>query len=166
MNQEKTGKFIAAQRKKKKMTQSELAEKLGVSINAVSKWERGISFPDVSLYKKLCSELGISIEELIKITKEIYPPKGRCETYKVKDGFAVVDYAHTPDAVEKIINTAREMTKGDIYTVFGCTGNRDRTKRPIMTDIVTNLSTKAIITIDDLHDEEAEDIINDMLKRT
>ena len=65
MNQKKSGAFIAKLRKDKKMTQEQLAEKMGVSINAVSKWERGISFPDVSLYKKLCKELDINIEELI-----------------------------------------------------------------------------------------------------
>ncbi len=65
MNQEKIGKFISKLRKDKEMTQEQLAEKMGVSINAVSKWERGLSFPDVSLYKKLCKELGISVEELI-----------------------------------------------------------------------------------------------------
>ena len=65
MNQDKTGKFIAKCRKDNKLTQEQLAEKMGVSINAVSKWERGLSFPDVSLLKKLCKELGISVEELI-----------------------------------------------------------------------------------------------------
>lgn len=65
MNQEKIGKFISCLRKEKNLTQEQLAEKMGVSINAVSKWERGLSFPDVSLLKKICEELGISIEELI-----------------------------------------------------------------------------------------------------
>lgn len=65
MNQGKVGKFIAKLRKEKNMTQEQLAEKMGVSINAVSKWERGLSFPDISLYKSLCEELEISIEELI-----------------------------------------------------------------------------------------------------
>ena len=65
MDQNKSGKFIAKLRKDKKLTQEQLAEKMGVSINAVSKWERGLSFPDVSLLKKLCNELRISVEELI-----------------------------------------------------------------------------------------------------
>ena len=65
MNQEKIGKFIAENRKDKGLTQEALAEKLGISTNAVSKWERGLSFPDISLFKKICSELDISIEELI-----------------------------------------------------------------------------------------------------
>lgn len=70
MNQDKTGKFIAKCRKDKGMTQEQLSEKMGVSINAVSKWERGLSFPDVSLYKKLCEELDINIEELINGEKD------------------------------------------------------------------------------------------------
>ena len=70
MDQDKSGKFIAKLRKEKNMTQEQLAEKMSVSINAVSKWERGLSFPDVSLYKKLCKELGINIEELINGEKD------------------------------------------------------------------------------------------------
>jgi UDP-N-acetylmuramoyl-L-alanyl-D-glutamate--2,6-diaminopimelate ligase len=94
---------------------------------------------------------------------EIPSPDGRMNKINYNNNSIIIDYAHTPDAVEKIISTAREMTSGDIYTVFGCTGDRDRTKRPIMTNIVTSLSTKAIITIDDLHNEDVSQIINDML---
>ena len=65
MDLNKTGKFISEARKNKGMTQEQLAFKMGVSINAVSKWERGLSFPDVSLFKQLCMELDISLEELI-----------------------------------------------------------------------------------------------------
>lgn len=64
MDQDKSGKFIAGLRKEKNMTQEQLAEKMGVSINAVSKWERGLSFPDVSILQELCSTLGISLNEL------------------------------------------------------------------------------------------------------
>jgi len=70
MDQEKVGKFISKLRKDKKLTQGQFAEKMGVSINAVSKWERGLCFPDVSLYKKICKELDISIEELINGEKD------------------------------------------------------------------------------------------------
>lgn len=65
MDQKKIGEFISEQRKLKGLTQEKLAEKMGVSINAVSKWERGICLPDVSLYKNLCNELNISLEEFI-----------------------------------------------------------------------------------------------------
>ncbi len=111
----------------------------------------------------LLEQIGIKYQEFKNIMSEIDSPDGRMNTIKYKNSSIIIDYAHTPDAVEKIINTAREMTDGDIYTVFGCTGDRDRTKRPIMTNIVTNLSTKAIITMDDLHNEEVSQIIKDML---
>ena len=65
MNQEKIGKFIAENRKAKKLTQSELAEKLGISDRAVSNWENGKNMPDLSLFKPLCDILGISINELM-----------------------------------------------------------------------------------------------------
>lgn len=64
MNQEKIGKFISLSRKSKNLSQEQLAEKLGVSINAVSKWERGLNFPDVSLIKELCKILDITLNEL------------------------------------------------------------------------------------------------------
>lgn len=65
MNQEKTGKFILKLRKEKNMTQKELANKIGVTDRAISKWENGRGLPDLSLMKPLCDELGISINELI-----------------------------------------------------------------------------------------------------
>ena len=85
MNQEKIGKFISKLRKDKKLTQEQFSEKMGVSTNAVSKWERGISFPDVSLLKKICNELDISIEELIN------GEKNNSEEAKEKAVFNVIE---------------------------------------------------------------------------
>ena len=65
MNQEKIGKFIAQKRKSKKLTQEQLAEKLGVSTNAVSKWERGLCLMDMSLLKPLSKILGVTINEIL-----------------------------------------------------------------------------------------------------
>ena len=78
MNQEKIGKFIAKCRKDKKMTQSELAEKLGVTDKSVGNWENGRNMPDLSLFKPLCDELDITINELLsgeKLKKEEYQEK-------------------------------------------------------------------------------------------
>ena len=78
MNQEKIGKFILELRKEKNMTQQELADKIGVTDRAISKWENGRGLPDLSLMKPLCDELGISINELIsgeKIDKKEYQDK-------------------------------------------------------------------------------------------
>ena len=78
MDQEKIGKFIAECRKNKKLTQSELAEKLGVTDKSIGNWENGRNMPDLSLFKPLCDELGITINELIngeKIKEEEYQEK-------------------------------------------------------------------------------------------
>ena len=78
MNQDKIGKFILELRKEKNMTQQELADKIGVTDRAISKWENGRGLPDLSLMKPLCDELGISINELIsgeKIDKKEYQDK-------------------------------------------------------------------------------------------
>ena len=66
MNQEKIGKFIAENRKKKNLTQVELAEQLGVTDRSISKWENGRGMPDVSIFDDLCNILGISVNELLK----------------------------------------------------------------------------------------------------
>ena len=112
----------------------------------------------------ILEETNNKYEDFKDVMMKLDSPDGRMNTIKYKDSSIIIDYAHTPDAVEKIISAAHEMTKGDIYTVFGCTGDRDRTKRPIMTNIVTNLSKKAVITVDDLHNEEIDQILDDMLK--
>lgn len=78
MNQEKIGKFIAQCRKEKKMTQSELAEKLNVTDRSVSNWENGRNMPDLSLFKPICDELGVTINELLsgeRLKKEKYQEK-------------------------------------------------------------------------------------------
>jgi transcriptional regulator with XRE-family HTH domain len=78
MNQEKIGRFIAKCRKTKKITQSELAEKLGVTDRSVSNWENGKNMPDLSLFKPLCETLNITINELLsgeKINKNDYQEK-------------------------------------------------------------------------------------------
>ena len=109
-------------------------------------------------------QMNIDIKDIIKVSETISCPPGRMDIIKYKTNNIIIDYAHTPDAISKIIETVKEVAKGKIYVVFGCTGSRDRVKRPIMTEIVLKNTTLGIITIDDLHDEEAEDIVSDMLK--
>ena len=78
MNQEKIGKFILENRKRKKLTQAELAEKLGVTDRTISNWENGKNMPDLSLFKPLCDILGITINELMsgeKISNKEYNEK-------------------------------------------------------------------------------------------
>ena len=110
-----------------------------------------------------CNNLGYKVEEIINITSSIYPPKGRCEQIKVKDGEAVVDYAHTPDAVEKIINAFTENKKGRVITIVGCGGDRDPKKRPIMGRIAAEKSDYVVFTSDNPRTEDPQAIMNDIL---
>ena len=109
-------------------------------------------------------ELGFEINELIEKTKYLKAPKGRCETYKVKDGFAVVDYAHTPDAVLKTVTAYKELAKARVITLVGCGGDRDPMKRPIMGEIASNYSDYVIFTNDNPRTEDPENIMKDILK--
>lgn len=105
-----------------------------------------------------------SIEDIISVTKDIYPPPGRCETYKVKNGYVVIDYAHTPDAEEKVIDAYKELAKKRIITLIGCGGDRDPIKRPIMGSIATEKSDFAIFTNDNPRTEDEKLIMEDILK--
>ena len=109
-------------------------------------------------------EMGYSYEEIINITKDIKAPKGRCETHKVNKGYAVIDYAHTPDAVLKVISAYNELKKGRVITIVGCGGDRDPIKRPIMGEIATRLSDYTILTSDNPRTEDPQKIMDDILK--
>lgn len=111
----------------------------------------------------IVNSLGYSKEEIINITKKVYPPKGRCEIIKVRDAEAVIDYAHTPDAVDKIISAFNENKKGKIITIIGCGGDRDPIKRPIMGNIATSKSDYVIFTSDNPRTEEPNKILDDIL---
>lgn len=112
----------------------------------------------------ICHEYGFKIDEIIEVTKNIYPPKGRCETYPVKEGFAVVDYAHTPDAVLKVVTAYQELAKNRVITIVGCGGDRDPIKRPIMGKIATDESDYVIFTTDNPRTEIPDNIMNDIIK--
>ncbi|MDK2838386.1 MAG: UDP-N-acetylmuramoyl-L-alanyl-D-glutamate--2,6-diaminopimelate ligase, partial [Bacteroidota bacterium] len=91
---------------------------------------------------------------------------GRFQTLHSPKGFtAIVDYAHTPDAITNVLNAIHEVLdrKGSVITVVGSGGNRDKTKRPIMAREAVKLSDRVIFTSDNPRFEEPEDILNDML---
>ena len=106
----------------------------------------------------------IKQKDILKILPELDAPVGRMQMLKYKTNNIIIDYAHTPDAIENIMTTLRDLVKGDTYVVFGCTGDRDRLKRPIMTKYVANNSKYFIITNDDPHYEEPSQIVDDMIK--
>lgn len=112
-----------------------------------------------------CYILNIPKDIVINGLKSTKGVVGRFETITDDSGISViVDYAHTPDALENILNTANEFSKGRIITVFGCGGDRDKTKRPLMGEIAQRLSDRCIITSDNPRTEDPELIIKDILE--
>ena len=122
-----------------------------------------------NIYNMLCAYIILDLikienNEIVKILSKVSSPDGRLNTIMYKDNTIIIDYAHTPDAMENIYKTVSNLSKGNIYTVFGCTGDRDRKKRPIMMALALKNSKHVIVTSDDLHNEDFNQIVNDMLE--
>ena len=112
-----------------------------------------------------CKLLGFDMEKVQKILEDINPPRGRFDHFMSPTGvLVVVDYAHTPDALEKILLAVWELRqeKGRIISVVGCGGDRDPLKRRIMGKIGATLSDVAIFTSDNPRSEDPESIISEM----
>ena len=101
--------------------------------------------------------------DIIAAIKYITPAPGRMQTYsKTSCANAVVDFAHTPDALQNVLATLRKQTKGKLAVVFGCGGNRDASKRPQMTAIAQSIADRVILTADNPRKENLDNIIADM----
>lgn len=112
----------------------------------------------------ILDRLGIPYEDIKNVFIDLNPPSGRMDIIKYDTNTIVIDYAHTPDAMENIINTIKEINHEHLYIVFGCTGSRDREKRPMMMQLSLNSADFTYVTCDDLHEESFEQIVDDMLK--
>lgn len=112
-------------------------------------------------------ELGLEKLEVLRLLSELESVSGRFQ-YIVSNGgvTAIVDYAHTPDALENVLKTIEDIRSRNeqLITVVGCGGDRDKIKRPIMAQIASNMSDKLILTSDNPRSEDPEDIISDMEK--
>lgn len=112
-----------------------------------------------------CMLLGIPAEKIIPYVSEYPGVKGRCEVIPTGRDFTVIcDYAHTPDAITNILGSVREYCHGRLICLFGCGGNRDSKKRPLMAKAAAELSDIIMITSDNPRDEDPEAIIDDVLK--
>lgn len=110
--------------------------------------------------------LGKEHEEVLRVLSTLKPVNGRFEAIRSPKGFsAIVDYAHTPDALENVLTSINEIVngRGQVITVCGAGGNRDKGKRPLMAQEAAKRSDRVIITSDNPRFEEPQDIINDML---
>ncbi len=141
---------------------------LQLKINEQEVWTRLIgnfnAYNLLAIYA-VAIELGIEKIEALRLLSELESVSGRFQ-YIVSEGkiIAVVDYAHTPDALENVLNTINDIrTKNEkLITIVGCGGDRDRTKRPIMAKIATELSDKVVITSDNPRTEDPQAIIDEM----
>ena len=110
--------------------------------------------------------LGKNPEDVLVVMSTLHSVNGRLDPIHSPEGYtAVVDYAHTPDALENVLNAIHEVLdgKGHVITVCGAGGNRDKGKRPLMAQEAVKQSDRVIITSDNPRFEEPQDIINDML---
>lgn len=124
-----------------------------------------------NIYNSLTSiivlnKIGYTFEEINKILNIVNGPVGRMENIHYKNNNIIIDYAHTPDGVENVLKTAKELHPNKIITVIGCGGGTgsDREKRSEMGNLVLSLSDKVIFTNDNPRDEDPNQIINDLLK--
>lgn len=109
-------------------------------------------------------ELGIPMDIIKEGLEELEAVPGRSEKINSKKGYTVViDYAHSPDGIINILKTAREYTMGRLITLFGCGGDRDKTKRPLMGKAAGEFSDFCIVTSDNPRSEEPKSIIDDII---
>ena len=107
-----------------------------------------------SVYNAICAmgaalQMGIDMDTIIKGLENATGVVGRVEVVPTNTDYTVIiDYAHTPDGLENIIKTVKDFAKGEVITLFGCGGDRDNTKQPIMGEIAGKLSDYSIITSD------------------
>lgn len=110
----------------------------------------------------VCDRLKIDIDEVIKETLNLKAPNGRYQLLKNDKYSVIVDYAHTPDAVENVLKSVLQSAPGKVITLIGCGGDRDKTKRPQMGKIATYYSDYVYFTSDNPRTEEPEEILKDI----
>ncbi|MBE9128159.1 MULTISPECIES: UDP-N-acetylmuramoyl-L-alanyl-D-glutamate--2,6-diaminopimelate ligase [unclassified Coleofasciculus] len=111
--------------------------------------------------------LGLDLETVVAALPQFSGVPGRMERVQIKpeqDISVIVDYAHTPDSLENLLKAARPFIQGKMICVFGCGGDRDRTKRPMMGKIAAELADLAVVTSDNPRTEDPERIIQDILE--
>lgn len=114
----------------------------------------------------VCKCLGLSDFDIKRGMASTLPVEGRFNVISRNRTNIIIDFAHTPDGLEKVLSTARELTKGKLIAIFGCGGNRDKLKRPIMGKIASDIADEVIITSDNPRWEKPMDIINQINEGT
>ena len=155
------------------------------SASGIRSTEKGVSFDlscdgeinrvwlpipgDFSVYNALgaiavCRSLDLPLKRIVEAMQTSSGVKGRLEVLPLDTDYSVIiDYAHTPDALKNIINTLKPLTRGRLITLFGCGGDRDHLKRPIMGAAAAEGSDLCIVTSDNPRTEDPDSIIRDIL---
>ena len=139
-----------------------------VGIDKIGRVELGIP-GDFSVYNALCAisvllECGLSLGDICKFLGSVCGVKGRAEVVPTDTDYTVmIDYAHSPDGLENILETIKNTAKKRVIVVFGCGGDRDRTKRPKMGKIAAHLADVVIVTSDNPRCEEPDAIIDEIV---
>ena len=116
---------------------------------------------NVSTVILLLNLLGIDTD----IISELEPPVGRMDIVKYKDNLIIIDFAHTPDALDKILDTVSNIKHNRIITLIGCGGNRDKVKRSLIGDIATKKSDYVFFTSDNPRNEDPIEILDDITNK-
>ena len=107
--------------------------------------------------------LGYNVDDLKEKFKALKEPNGRMQKITYKNNVIFIDYAHTPDAVSKVLKTVKKIKNNGIITIIGCGGNRDKSKRPIMGKMACKYSSYVIFTNDNPRFEDEKEIMKDIL---
>ncbi len=136
----------------------------GKSMELRSRLLGGFNVANVTAACGMAVAAGVAPESLPDLVAAVEPVPGRMETIPLHNGaVAIVDYAHTPDALENLLQTVREFLDGGrLLLVFGCGGNRDRAKRPLMGEIAARLADCVVLTSDNPRTEDPELIIDEI----
>ena len=124
----------------------------------------GFNVANASAAYAACAALGLTDAQILPHLESCTGVKGRCEVIPTGRDFSVIcDYAHTPDAIENILENVKLCTEGQLVCLFGCGGNRDKTKRPLMAQAAAKFADKLIVTSDNPRDEDPDAIIADVV---
>ncbi len=170
--------IVAYGMQKSTLVESVVAESIqlehGIGAHVVTPWGEGelqtpligqFNLSNVLAVLAVLGKLKIPLVTALECLKHLKPVPGRMETLGGQEQpLVVVDYSHTPDSLEKALQALRPYCRGQLYCVFGCGGDRDKGKRPLMAVVAERLADQVIVTDDNPRTEKPEQIVADIMR--